>query len=487
MKHLILVIFGITLLFSTQAQKDSTHFVTTWRTFNNGYGGDSTVVIHADTSNFTYNFDVDWDDDGVFDSLGITKTVIHTYGDTGTYTIRIRGQFPYFLSRSTGVFQNLKIISIDQWGTTAWESLNSSYAGCELLQINASDLPNMSLGPNCQTAFLDVPNAIKPLENLDVSKVKIMSDMFGVSFVTPTKLVVNLNGWDTDSVEGMSYMFSGRLDSIICDAWDVSNVKTMAGMFAGAENFNSDISGWNVSNVKEMRWMFQDCQDFNQDISLWQVDSVTTMSNMFNYAFSFDQDLTSWNVSSVTDMSKMFYRALGFNNNLGQWNISSVTDMKEMFDETLIPLSFLNVLRGKMTRDNYDSTLIGWQLQVHNQNVELGAINLKYCAGATARTALINDGWIISGDALDCLSVGINEISHNSQTTFKLYPNPTKENFILERSYNKAEELIIYDLHGKIVHQQVVSAERERVEFLKLISGLYLVRVGEESKRLVVK
>ena len=85
-----------TLLFYGQeltAQKSSSDFVTTWKTDNEGTTGDSTITINTSSRN-SYNYDIDWNNDGFFDDLNVTGNLSHTYPTTGTYTIRIRGVFP---------------------------------------------------------------------------------------------------------------------------------------------------------------------------------------------------------------------------------------------------------------------------------------------------------------------------------------------------------------------------------------------------------
>src|SRR5690606_20006111 len=85
--------FSLLLLFilcfsNSQAQKDSTHFVTTWATTVYSHYNDSLISIHTDP-NYNYNFDVDWDNDGVFDTLGVKGDVTHQYTSFDTVTIRI--------------------------------------------------------------------------------------------------------------------------------------------------------------------------------------------------------------------------------------------------------------------------------------------------------------------------------------------------------------------------------------------------------------
>jgi hypothetical protein len=73
---------------------------------------------------------------------------------------------------------------------------------------------------------------------------------------------------------------------------------------------------------------------------------------------------------------------------------------------------------------------------------------------------------------------------------FKLYPNPSTESFNL--SLDKAligENLLIQDNFGRIVHfQKVPSNSFElNVQTIELKKGVYLVRIGNHTKKLVIK
>ncbi len=271
-----------------------------------------------------------------------------------------------------------------------------------------------------------------PLNNWNVTNATNMSSMFDGWYWDQ---VYNhpLNNWNVSNVTNMSYMFrdnSGFNQDI--SGWNVSNVTNMAGMFSLTDVFNQDISGWNVSSVTNMSTMFQQAQvfnqplnnwnisnvtnvssmfdrasSFNQPLNLWNLSNVTSFQNMFNRASSFNQDITGWNTSSITDMSGMFTSANTFNQNLGIWDISSVTNMTNMLSNSGI------------SQENYDNTLIGWAGQTVNTGVNLGASNLQYCDALSQRQSLIDDdGWTISGDAVNCSYVLCTDITmpHASDT-----------------------------------------------------------------------
>ena len=87
-------------------------FVSTWKTDNPGTSNSTSISIPVQSA-LTYNYDVDWNNDGIFDQFGLTTGVTHDYGTAGTYTVRIRGDFPSIYFNNEGDKQ--KILSVSQW------------------------------------------------------------------------------------------------------------------------------------------------------------------------------------------------------------------------------------------------------------------------------------------------------------------------------------------------------------------------------------
>jgi surface protein len=220
---------------------------------------------------------VDWNNDGIYDTTGVTGDITHDYGTAGTYTAAIKGSFPRIYFNNGG--DKLKILSIEQWGNIAWTSMNLAFYGCNNLVCNATDAP-------------------------DLSAVTDMSKMFFYA-----------------------YAFNGNIGS-----WNTSAVTNMSNMFFAAYAFNGNIGSWNTSAVTNMAGMFYYATSFNQNIGSWNTSAVTNMGGMFSYATSFNQNIGNWNTSAVTDMSYMFYNATSFNQNIGKWNIGGVSVMNFMFN-----------------------------------------------------------------------------------------------------------------------------------------------------------
>ncbi|MCC5941835.1 MAG: BspA family leucine-rich repeat surface protein [Balneolaceae bacterium] len=371
-------------------------FITTWKTNNSGASANNQIRIPMIGNG--YNFTIDWGD-GNSESYDTNPGeseehyLEHTYAVAGDYTVSISGEFPRIYFNRSG--DNAKIISIDQWGDLAWDSMENAFSGTwNLNNIHATDAPDLSSVASMKEMFSESGNFNTDLNHWDVSNVTDMSRLF--------EYLIFFNGdisdWNVSNVTDMSRMFNGAVnfnmdigyDPESEQGWDVSNVKDMSYMFSSPEGniFNADISGWDVSSVENMAGMFDKTTYFNQNIGGWDVSSVTNMSGMFFGAIAFNADISGWNTSSLTNMGGMFYSASIFNQNIGGWNVSNVTGMADL-------LNFSGMLR-----ENYDATLIGWSTQNLQNNIKLGAFGQTYCAEA-ARNILVNTyNWNISGDEL---------------------------------------------------------------------------------------
>ncbi|MDO3695668.1 BspA family leucine-rich repeat surface protein [Wenyingzhuangia sp. chi5] len=175
-----------------------------------------------------YFYLVDWENDGIRDS-GATNGFIknydglsHVYPNPGIHTLVFKTSALTLNSENSE--HKDKLLSVEQWGDYEWTSMNKAFAGCSNLEINATDVPDLS------------------------------------------------------SCTDLSYMFSGikKINSDI-STWDVSNVTNMEGMFNGVidfiAGFNKDISTWDVSNVTNMNNMLNGAklsvENYDKILTAW--------------------------------------------------------------------------------------------------------------------------------------------------------------------------------------------------------------------------
>ena len=350
----------------------------------------TTARTNPSDKSFTFytqdtNYDIDWDNDGVFEVLGVSGNQPHTFNTAGTHTIRFRNLNDIHINYQAG---REKYTSIKQWGTSIWNAdMSNAFAGAHNLTMNptagtpdmsaVTDMSYMFAGyfaltafngdigewntasvTNMQGMFLGATSFNQDIGNWNTVAVTNMSEMFGSlsGFFNKTSFNQDIGNWNTASVTDMSYMFGSSYHGSSeppttpfnqnISGWNTAKVTDMEGMFRGATAFNVDIGRWNTASVTNMGGsynyggMFQNATSFNQDIGNWNTASVTNMSYMFSGATAFNGDIGNWNTASVTDMSYMFDSnyygpseppTTPFNQNISGWNTAKVTDMRGMF------------------------------------------------------------------------------------------------------------------------------------------------------------
>ena len=317
-----------------------------------------------------------------------------------------------------------KLISIDQWGDIAWDTMEGAFRGASNMVYNASDAPDLSDVSSMKHMFFQATAFDGDLSGWDVSDVENMvATFYGTSFngdisgwdvssvnnmdsmfFSAGDFNQDLSSWSTASVTDMTYMF-GDATSFTSDlsSWNTASVTRMSFMFTGATAFNGDISGWEVSGVTDMTYMFLDAAAFNGDISEWDVSYVNDMDYMFSNSAFFDSDISGWDVSNVWSMNSMFAGAIAFNQDISSWNVAAVTNMDAMF----------------FGADSFDQNLGEWYVvpdstgiartdvpgvvgTISAQNDRLDGHNPVYGIGTGGDSALFE---IVNGNELNMTSV----------------------------------------------------------------------------------
>lgn len=340
--------------------------------------------------------------------------------------------------------QKYELKKVTQWGITPWSSMANAFEGCTVLQITATDSPDLTNVTDMSSMFKGANFFNSDIGAWNTSNVTDMSNMFNSANVFNK----DISSWNTSNVTDMSYMFyyASYFNQDIGN-WNTTNVTKMSSMFSYAISFNQDIGSWNTSNVTDMSLMFSDVSSFNQDIGSWNTSNVIDMTamffgassfnsdigswdvgnalylgSMFLDATSFNQDISSWNTSNVTDLSGMFQNATSFNQNISSWNTSNVTNMVSMFNSatsfnqnlgqwnlnnSVLLYNFLN--NSGMDCSNYSETINSWATNPSIPTSRImGAEGCRFSADVQAsRDFLVNTkNWtIIDGGVtgVDCV------------------------------------------------------------------------------------
>ena len=476
-------------------------FVTTWKTDNPGMSEDNQIKIPGVGTNYS----ISWEEVGNNSNSGSTAgtgTTTITFPSAGIYRVSItpgNGNFRAIKFLQSG--EELKILSVDQWGDIAWLGMANAFNGCSFLDCNALDIPDFSRESSLQNIFTDCESLNGPA-NIGDWNIENVTNLTGM-FQNATIFNQDIGNWNTQNVIQMREMFTRAIafNNDISN-WDTGKVINMSSMFNAASAFNQDIGNWDIGNVTQMQFMFFNASSFNQDIGNWNTENVTNMGGMFIRARAFNQDISNWNVQKVTDMGSMFQDANTFNQDLGNWNTENVRSMSSMFKSasafnqdigrwelrTNVNMSGMLSNSG-MDCENFSSTLIGWS---DNPNIPdnrtLGADDLEYGNDVVeARNFLVTTkGWNIQNDkSIDenCLNpTSIHQPEGPAAIT--IWPNPVTDRIYVDVPQDQT--LTVYDLAGRAQLKVPITAGESQVSVGHLAPGMYLFHFGEGAWHRVV-
>ena len=118
-----------------------------------------------------------------------------------TYEVSITGTFPHIFFNFGSEIS--KIRNIKQWGSVAWSSMNNAFSGCNNLNSNAVDVPNLSNVTTMNQMFQQATAFNQNIGSWNTSAVTNMGSMFQQA----TAFNQNIGTWNTSAVTNMSAMF----------------------------------------------------------------------------------------------------------------------------------------------------------------------------------------------------------------------------------------------------------------------------------------
>lgn len=181
-------------------------FVTTWKTDNSG-DSDSTAITIPTFPGETYDYDVSWNTDGVWET-GFTGDATHDYGEAGTYTVSIRGDFPQIYFNNAG--DKDKLLSVERWGSTLWSSMENAFYGCVNLVCNATDAPKLSQVVSTTSMLREASSFDEDIGHWNVSNVSDMSFMLEGVTLSVANYDGLLNGWNSQDLQSNLSFHAGN-------------------------------------------------------------------------------------------------------------------------------------------------------------------------------------------------------------------------------------------------------------------------------------
>ncbi|WP_271785161.1 BspA family leucine-rich repeat surface protein [Aquimarina algiphila] len=307
-------------------------FITTWQTTTDN----ENIVIP--TTGSGYDYSVDWGDGTI--ETGFTGNATHEYTTSGTYTVRIIGDFPRIYFNDSG--DKDKILNVTQWGSIAWNGFNDAFSGCSNLDVIATDAP-------------------------DLSNVTSVSRMFRECTTLGTSSMLDFSNWDTSSVVVFGGMFrnASNFNSTSITNWDVGKATGFVLMFENAITFNQDISNWNigehVTGTVNLGSMLINAENFDQNLGAWNIEKVTNIRNMLGgtglSTANYDATLIGWAENSNTPSGL----------DLGVSNLTYC--LAEVARNTLTDIGGLNWSISDAGLDCADAFITTWKIDTNNEEI----------------------------------------------------------------------------------------------------------------------
>jgi len=326
----------------------------------------------------TYNAQVDWGD-GTVETVTAYNGGTHAYASTGTYQIKISGDFPGFeYGNTTGTYKDY-ITKIVQWGNIEWKSFYRAFASLSYLTSLPTDYPDIT-GLIDKRPYQMFFNNIR-LVACDLSNWQNTGNFVGSAFQTFYGLNsctnINLTGWDTSGFTG------------------VQDFMANCGRGAGGCTVTAPNLDWSGTNTL-YRMFYRSCLKADTDISNWTLRAAGVNLNRFFYesggfstpTFSSvsEVDMSTWNnTSGITSMQYFMFNANAIKNiNVTNWDTSNVTNtfrafygcvqLEEIIGLSTIDISsvssgdlmFYNTRKLKFNNHNFGTSWNNWAAATFN-------------------------------------------------------------------------------------------------------------------------
>lgn len=271
--------------------------------------------------------------------------------------------------------QALNTIGLASWNISKITSLRSVFANCKALSRQKEN-------DNTGTTDLDV------LLSWDVSNITSFNSIFrGWECTT-----LDLSNWITSSAVDMSFMFEEcvNLQSITgLDSFVMNNVRTAESMFKKCSSLIAlNLNGWNTSSLEDVSDMFNGCSSLmTLEIGDWNASNIQTLYCFLSDCVALEQlDISNWELTSLTNLERMCYNCKSmtdFNMNTIYVRDNAISSMSYMMYQCTslinIPIDFY--IKGS---SNYVFALCSALAQIENIYVMNSSTSYQLFKGCSA-------------------------------------------------------------------------------------------------------
>jgi hypothetical protein len=192
--------------------------------------------------------------------------------------------------------------------------------------------------------------------------------------------------------------------------------------------------------------------------------------------------VSAYIVAGIYECSANNFGFKFFNNmSYSFWNAPPIDNFSHVHSNVIISDSVnWTQVRGSFIADSaYQYLVIGNFYS--NSNTDT-----IHCRTNGDGTYYLIDAVCVSTDSLTCYqAIGINEIPIPT-SEIKIFPNPAHSTFTLNSPLPAIRsQLKIYNCLGEIVHQQIITSANQQIN-LEVVAGVYYIRVGRFTKKLIV-
>lgn len=158
-------------------------------------------------------------------------------------------------------------------------------------------------------------------------------------------------------------------------------------------------------------------------------------------------------------------------------------------DLTIDTLNTVVVQNGITLNATVSNTNYQWLDCNNNYTLITGATNQSYTVTMNGSYAveISKNGCKDTSTCIAVISVGLSQ-QETVEAEFNIYPNPVQSTLITELvgKINPDEELLIYDLTGRVIIQKQLKSSIERIDLSTFKDGVYLVQYRNQTKKFVL-